>query len=100
MPQKCCFRQKKLAFLGKKCWFLVMVAPKPLIICLKTLENISSRVQHPENRVWGPISDHSGPKNTVLGQKMAFFGQKSRFLVMAALKPSIIGSNTLQNTFF
>ena len=39
MPQKCCFRQKKLALLGKKCGFLVMVAPNPLIICLKTLEN-------------------------------------------------------------
>ena len=31
---------------------------------------------------------------------MAFFGKKCVFLVMAALKPLIICSKTLQNTFF
>ena len=63
-----------MAFLGKKSGFFVMVAPEPLIICSKTLQNALFRVQHPQNRLWGPTCDHSGPKNTVLGQKMAFFG--------------------------
>ena len=63
-----------MAFLGKKAVFLVMVAPGPLIICSKELQNTLFGVQHPQNMVWGPTCDHSGPKNTVLGQKMAFFG--------------------------
>ena len=77
-----------------------MVAPEPLVICSKTLQNALFSVQHPQNRVWGPTCDHSGPKNTVLGRKMAFFGQKCVFFVMAALKPLIVCSKTLQNTFF
>ena len=56
-------------FLGKKCVFLVMAAPKQSINCSKTLQNTYFGVQHPENRVGGPTTDHSGPKNTVLGQK-------------------------------
>ena len=31
-----------------------MVAPEPLIICSKTLQNTVFCVQHPQNRVWGP----------------------------------------------
>ena len=81
-----------------------MVAPEPLVICSKTLQNAFFSVQHPQNRVWGPTCDYSGPKNTVLGQKMAFSGhfwqKKCVFLVMAALKPLIVCSKTLQNTFF
>ena len=81
-----------------------MVAPEPLIICSKTLQNVLFRVQHPQNRVWDPTCDHSGPRNTVLGQNLAFFGhfwqKNSFFLVMAALKPLIICSKTLQNAFF
>ena len=57
----------------------MIVAPEPLIICSKTLQNTRSGVQHPQNRVWGPTCGHSGPKNTVLGQKMAFFGHKMCF---------------------
>ena len=92
-----------MAFLAKKCVFLVKAGLKPLIICSETLQNTSLRVQHPENRVWGPTTDHSGPKNAVLGYKMAFlagFGQKMRFfLVMAAPKHSITCSKNVQNTF-
>ena len=71
---KTLFYAKKWLFLAKKCVFLVMAALKPLIICSKTLQKTSFGVQHPENRVWGPTTDHSGPKNAVLGYKMAFFG--------------------------
>ena len=71
-----------------------MMAPEPLIISSKRLQNVLFRVQHPQNMVWGPTCGHSGPKNTVLGQKMAFFGQKCVFLVMA-----VICSKTFQNTF-
>ena len=80
----------------------VMAALKPLIICSKSLQNSFLLVQHPENRVWGPTTDHSGPKNTVLGYKMAFFGhfwaQKRVFFVMAAPKHSITCCKILQNT--
>ena len=90
------FEAKKwllLAIFGQKCVFLVIAAPIPLIICSKTLQNTFLRVQHPENRVWGPTTDHSGAKSAVLGYKMAFFGpfwaKKGGFsLVMAASKPS------------
>ena len=92
-----------MAFLGQKMHFLVIAALKPLVICSKTLQNTFLRVQHPENRVWGPTTDHSGPKNAVLGYKTAFFGHfwaKMRFfLVMAAPKHSITCSKTLHNTF-
>ena len=67
------FWAKKWLFLGKKSGFLVMVAPEPLIICSKTLQNALFSVQHPQNRVWGPTCDHSGPRNTVLGQILASF---------------------------
>ena len=40
------------------------------------------------------------PKNTVLGQTMAFLAEKCVFLVMAALKPLIICSTTLQKIFY
>ena len=73
MPQKCCFRQKNWHFFGKKSGFLVMVAPEPLIICSQTMQNALLRVQHPQNRVWDPTTDHSGRKNAVFGYKMAFF---------------------------
>ena len=104
MPQKCYFRPKNWHFSGKKSGFLVMVAPEPLVICSKTLQNALHSVQHPQNRVWGPKCDHSGRKNTVLGQKMAFCGHlwpKNAFLLaMAALKPLIVCSKTLQNILF
>ena len=51
-----------------------MVAPEPLVICPKTLQNALFSVQHPQNTVWGLTCDHTGPKTTVLGQKLAFFG--------------------------
>ena len=57
-----------MAFFGQKSGFLVLVAPEPLIICSKTLQNSLLSVQHPQNGVWGPTSEYSGPKNTVLGQ--------------------------------
>ena len=103
MPQKCRFRPKNLAFLGKKSGFLVMVAPEPLVICSKTLQTALLSVQHPQNRVWGPTCDHSGPKNTVLSQKRLFldiFGQKMRFFGDGSLKPLIVCSKTLQKIFF
>ena len=34
-----------------------MVAPEPLIMCSKTLQNTFLRVQHPPSRVWGPTCD-------------------------------------------
>ena len=81
-----------------------MVAPEPLVICSKTLQNALFSVQHPQNRVWGPTCEHSGPKNTVLSQKMAFFwpflAKKCVFLVMEALKPLIVCYKTLQKIFF
>ena len=80
-----------------------MVAPEPLVICSKTLQNALFSVQHPQKRVWGPTCDHSGPKNTFLSKKwlfLAIFGQKCVFLVMAALKPLIVSSKTLQKTLF
>ena len=39
-----------------------MVAPEPLVICSKTLQNTLFSVQHPQNRVWGPTCDHSVPR--------------------------------------
>ena len=51
-----------------------MAALKPLIVCSKTLQKTFFRNHHPENRIWGPTTDHSVPKNAVLGYKMAFFG--------------------------
>ena len=39
---KICFGPKKWLFFGKKSGFLVMVAPEPVIICSKTLQNALS----------------------------------------------------------
>ena len=71
-------------FVDKKCGFLVMAAPNHLMICSNILQNRPfSLGQHPQNRVWGPTTDHSGTRSFVSGQKMAFylaiFGQKMRF---------------------
>ena len=64
-----------LAIFGQKMgFFLVMAAPKHSTTCTKTWQNTLLRVQHPQNRVGGPTSDHSGPTNIFLGQKLAFFG--------------------------
>ena len=38
-----------------------MVAPEPLIICFKTLQNTLFSVQHPQNKGLGPTCDPSGP---------------------------------------
>ena len=48
--------------------------PETLHYVLQNLAKTRSWAQHPENRVWGPTTDHSGPKNAVLGYKVAFFG--------------------------
>ena len=88
---------------GKKYGFLVMLAPEPLIICSKRLQNTFFGVQHPQNMVWGPTCDHSGPKNTVLGQKNGFFGHfwpKMRFFCDGAPETLDYLLQTLQSTFF
>ena len=66
------------------------------------LQNPAKHTFLSQNRVWGPTSEHSGPKNTVWPEKFIFWpfsGIKCGFLVIAALKPWIICSKTLQNTF-
>ena len=85
-------------FLGKKSGFLVMVAPNHSITCSKAWLNQFVRVQHSQNRVGGPTTDHSRPKNTVLGQKngsfLAIFGQKMGFFGDGGAKTL---HNVLQN---
>ena len=59
-----------------------MTSLKSLIISSKTLQNTLFGVQHPQNGVWGPTTDHSSPKNTALGKKryfLAIFRRKMRF---------------------
>ena len=97
-----------MAFVGhfwaKNAVFFVMATLKPVIISSITLQNTVLGVQHPQNGVWGPTTDHSSPKNTALGKKNGIFwpflGKKCGFFVTAAPKQSITCSKTLQSTSF
>ena len=90
MPQKCCFRPKNWHFFGKKSGFLVMVAPEPLIICSKTLQNAffaSSILKIGSGAL--PVTTQA-PRALFQAKKWPFFfaifGRKCVFLVMAAQK--------------
>ena len=62
-----------LATFGQKMWFSGYGGPETLEHLLQNVPKHFFWVQHPQNSVWGPTTDHSGPEITVLGQKMRFF---------------------------
>ena len=72
-----------------------MAAPQHSIKCSKTLQNTFFRVQHPQNRVWGPTTDHSCPRNAVLGQTIGFLWAKN----IINLKSHESSTVSLQSTF-
>ena len=69
-------------FLGEKCGFLVIAAPKNSISCSKTLQNTFLGVPQTESRVGGPQLPTQAPKTLFKGKKslfLAIFGQKMGF---------------------
>ena len=91
-------------FFGQKMRIFFMASLKHLATCSKTLQTTFFGVEHPQNRVWGPTTDHPGPKKHFFWpKKMAFFrhlfGENAVFFVLAAPKHFITCFNTLRNMF-
>ena len=103
MPQKCCFKPKKLAFFGQKKQFFGDGGSGTLDQLVQNTAKQTSFESSTLKLGYGALPVTTQAPKTLFWAKIwlfvAIFGQKMRFfLVMAALEPLTICSKTLQNT--